>query len=73
MFMVELWTQLGRVCCRVKGLFSGRVWVGKIACTGALKELRECNFMGSTQLPSCTIHARPPTSDDHNFLVRTPF
>ena len=24
-------------------------------------------------LPSCTIHARPPTSNDHNFLVRTPF
>ena len=45
----------------------------KIACTGALKELRERNCMGSTQLPSCTIHARPPTSDDHNFLVRTLF
>ena len=23
MFMAELWTQLGQVCCRVKGLFSG--------------------------------------------------
>ena len=57
----------------VKGLFSGQVWVGKIACTRTLKEPRERNCMGSTQLLSCTIHARPSTSDGHNFLVQTPF
>ena len=44
-----------------------------MACTGAVKEPRECNSVGFTQLPSCTVCARPPTSDDHNFLVRAPF
>ena len=29
MFMADLWSQLGRVCCRVKELFPRRVWVGK--------------------------------------------
>ena len=53
----------------VSGMSLGR----KIACTGALKEPQEHNFVGFTQLPSCTICARPPTSDDHNFLVRAPF
>ena len=66
MFMADLLSQLGRVCCQVKRLFRGWVWVGKIACTGALKEPQERNFMGFMQLPSCTISARPPTSDDQN-------
>ena len=47
--------------------------MGKIACTGALKEPQERNLVGFTQLPSFTVYARPPTSDDHNFLVRAPF
>ena len=45
----------------------------KIACTRALKEPREHNFVGFTQLPSCTVCVMPSTSDDHNFLVRAAF
>ena len=36
-------------------------------------EPREPNFVGITQLPNSTVCARPPTSDDHNFLVRALF
>ena len=36
-------------------------------------EPRERNFVGFTQLPSCTVCARPPNSDGHNFLVRALF
>ena len=54
----------------VSGMSLGRK---NIACTRALKEPRESNFVGFTQLPSCTVCARPPTSNDHNFLVRALF
>ena len=30
-------------------------------------------FRGFHALPSCTVCARPPTLDGHNFPVRTPF
>ena len=53
----------------VSGMSLGR----KIACTGALKEPRERNFVGFTQLPNYTVCARLPTSDCHNFLIRAPF
>ena len=39
----------------------------------SFKEPRERNFVGFTQLPSCTVCARPPTSNDHNLLVRALF
>ena len=42
MFMAALWTELGRV----KGLFPGCVWVGKVACTGAIKEPSGKQFRG---------------------------
>ena len=55
------------------GLFPGErvisgMSLGKIACTGALKEPWESNFVGFTLLP-VTVYTRPPTLDDHNFHV----
>ena len=59
------------------GLFPGErvvsgMSLGKIACTGALKEPRESNFVGFTLLP-VTVYTRPPTSDGHNFHARALF
>ena len=61
------------------GLFSGKRVVSgmslgrKNSMYGSFKGAPERNFVGFTQLPSCTICARPPILNGHNFLVRAPF
>ena len=72
MFMANLWSQLGRVCCQVKELFLRRVWVGKLN----VRELQRCPGNAIAWVPrncvSVTVDMRPPTLDDHNFLIRAP-
>ena len=53
----------------VFGMSLGR----KYSMYGSFKGAPERNFVGFTQLPNLTVCARPPTLDDHNFLIRAPF
>ena len=46
MFMAELWTQLGWVCCRVKGFFSGMSLGRKNSMYGSFKGAPGKQFRG---------------------------
>ena len=45
----------------------------KIVCTGAPKVLGNAIAWVPRNCASVTVNTRPPTLDDHNFLVRAPF
>ena len=69
MFMAELWTQLGRICCRVKGMSLGR----KNSMYGSFKGYLWKTILWVSHCCPVTVHTRPPNLDGHNFHVRAPF